>query len=40
MIQKVGLDFNGGGVDEIDEDGVDYESVGEEIDELLEYHQL
>ena len=32
----VGLDVNGGGVDEIDEDGVDYESVGEEFDELLE----
>ena len=32
----VGLDFNDGGVDEIDEDGVDYESVGEEFDELLE----
>ena len=33
-----GLDFNGdgNGVDEIDEDGVDYESVGEEFDELLE----
>ena len=34
----VGLDFNGGVVDEIVdvEDGVDYESVGEEFDELLE----
>lgn len=32
----VGLDVNDGGVDEIDEDGVDYESVGEEFDELLE----
>ena len=32
----VGLDVNDGGVDEIDEDCVDYESVGEEFDELLE----
>lgn len=32
----VGLDVNDGGVDEFDEDGVDYESVGEEFDELLE----
>lgn len=32
----VGLDVNDGVVDEIDEDGVDYESVGEEFDELLE----
>lgn len=32
----VGLDFNDGGIDEIDEDGVDYESVSDEIDEMLE----
>lgn len=32
----IGLDFNDGCVDEIDEDGVDYESVGEEFDELLD----